>query len=79
MGSGGCKSDGGDKKTFCPRSSNQSCKINLLELVSDQVDLVHHSVGGGDVLLLLSHWTLHLLHGGDGLLGRQDHIAGAEV
>ena len=64
-------------KTLLPKKFKP--KNNLLELVSDQVDLVHHSVGGGDVLLLLSDWALHLLHRGNRLLGRQDHIAGAEV
>ena len=29
-----------------------------LEFVSDEVDLVHHGVGGRDVLLLLRHWPV---------------------
>ena len=29
-----------------------------LEFISDEVDLVHHGVGGRDVLLLLSHWPV---------------------
>ena len=50
-----------------------------MEFVSDEVDLVHDGVSCSNVLLLLSHWTLHLLHRSDRLLGGKDNIAGPEV
>ena len=49
-----------------------------LEFISDEVDLVHHGVRGRDVLLLLRHWPLHLLHRRHRFLWRQDHIAGPD-
>ena len=57
----------------------QKSSFYLLELISNEVDLVHDGMGGSDVLLLLSHWTFHLLHGGDGFLGSKNDIAGPEV
>ena len=50
-----------------------------MEFVTDKVDLVHDGMSCSDVLLLLSHGALHLLHGGDGLLGGKDDVAGPEV
>ena len=58
-------------------SSNGSPTV--LEFVSDEVDLVHDGVSCGNVLLLLSHWTLHLLHCSHGLFGGKDDVAGPEV
>ena len=53
--------------------------VAVLELVTDQVDLFHDGVGGGNVLLLLSDWTLDLLHGSHSLLGCKDGVTGPEV
>ena len=50
-----------------------------MEFVSDKVDLVHDGVSCSNVLLLLSHWTLHLLHGSHRFFGGKDDIAGPEV
>ena len=50
-----------------------------MEFVSNKVDLVHDGVSRSDVLLLLSHWTLHLLHRSHGLFGGKDDVAGPEV
>ena len=54
-------------------------RFTILEFVSDKVDLVHDSVSCGNVLLLLSHWTLHLLHRSNRLFWGKDDIAGPEV
>ena len=54
-------------------------RFTVLEFVSDKVDLVHDGVSCSNVLLLLSHWTLHLLHGSHSLLGGKDDVAGPEV
>ena len=54
-------------------------RFTVLEFVSDKVDLVHDGVSCSDVLLLLSHWTLHLLHRSHGLFGGEDDVAGPEV
>ena len=53
--------------------------LTVLEFVSNKVDLVHDGMSGSNVLLLLSHWTLHLLHGSHRFLGGKDDVAGPEV
>ena len=53
--------------------------LTILEFVTDKVDLVHDGMSSSDVLLLFSHGALNLLHGGDGLLGGKDDVAGPEV
>ena len=50
-----------------------------LELVSNQIDLVHDGVGRRNVLLLLRHRPLHLLHRGHGLFGGKDGVSRPEV
>ena len=50
-----------------------------LELVSNQVDLVHHSVRCRNVLLFFRDRPFDLLHSGHCFLGAKDHIAGPEV
>ena len=50
-----------------------------MEFVSDKVDLVHDGVSRSDVLLLLSHWTFHLLHRSHSLFRSKDDVAGPEV
>ena len=50
-----------------------------LELVSNQVNLVHHSVRCCNVLLLLCDRPFHLFHCSHGLLGAKNDIAGPEV
>ena len=57
--------------------SNSS--LTVLEFVSDEVDLVHDSVSCSNILLLLRHWTLHLLHRSHRLFGGKDDIPGPEV
>ena len=52
---------------------------SYLELVSNQVDLVHHSVRCRNVLLLLSDRPFHLFHGSHCFLGAKNHIASPEV
>ena len=54
-------------------------RFTVLEFVSDKVDLVHDGVSCSDVLLLLSHWALHLLHGSHSLFWSKDDVAGPEV
>ena len=39
--------------------------IFSLEFISDEVDLVHHGVGGRDVLLLLRHWPVRINNNDD--------------
>ena len=52
---------------------------SYLELVSNQVDLVHHSVRCRNVLLLLSDRPFHLFHRSHRFLGTKNHIASPEV
>ena len=50
-----------------------------MEFVSNKVDLVHDGVSRSNVLLLLSHWTLHLLHCSHSLFGGKNDVASPEV
>ena len=54
-------------------------RFTVLEFVSDKVDLVHDGVSCSNVLLLLSHWSLHLLHCSHSLFGGKNDVASPEV
>ena len=54
-------------------------RFTVLEFVSDKVDLVHDGMSRSDVLLLLSHWSLHLLHCSHSLFGGKNDVASPEV